>query len=530
MINIIIIIEKVNLILRLFINYWNLMGNKNSKEELNVELQKLGEKENKKNPDSLESGNILIYLNDLISINSTSNPEDDYKILKLINKGRFSDINLVENKISGNKGIMKTLHKSNNFSGREEKFLQNELKTLTSLDHPNIINVFDFYSNETTYSYITEFCKEGDLYEELLQNGAYDEKTVAYIMYQIFSAVNYCHKKKIINRSLSLENILISEKRNNFPTVKIGYFGTSIMAEKDAILNQKMENSYYIAPEVINKCYNEKCDIWSCGVIMYFLLTARPPFAGENIDDLNDKILSGKYDLFCYPFDKLSKNCIDLLKQLLELRVYKRISAEKALNHPWFEENKSKLLFHQINDESIIEKLIENLKNYQNVSILQKISMAYLIHSYPQMKDVINASKLFNRIDEDDDCKINKKELLDGLKIKYNSIVRKEDIDLIFKNLDLNNNGYIDYEEFVSASVNKKRFMNKNVLTLAFNFFDKNKSGEITFDEIEKMFKESVIDKSKVHESLQKIMKDVDLNIDGIITFDEFVIIMKKLI
>ena len=72
--------------------------------------------------------------------------------------------------------------------------------------------------------------------------------------------------------------------------------------------------------------------------------------------------------------------------------------------------------------------------------------------------------------------------------------------------------------------------MNKNVLTLAFNFFDKNKSGEITFDEIEKMFKESVIDKSKVHESLQKIMKDVDLNIDGIITFDEFVIIMKKLI
>jgi len=156
--------------------------------------------------------------------------------------------------------------------------------------------------------------------------------------------------------------------------------------------------------------------------------------------------------------------------------------------------------------------------------------MAYLIHSYPQMKDVINAAKLFNRIDEDDDCKINQKELLEGLKIKYNTVVKQQDVEQIFQNLDINNNGYIDYEEFVSAAVNKKKFMNKNVLMLAFKFFDKNDSGEITFDEIEKMFKESVVDKNKVHESLQKIIKDVDLDVDGKITFEEFVVVMKRII
>ena len=80
-------------------------------------------------------------------------------------------------------------------------------------------------------------------------------------MYQLFTAVNYCHKKHIINRSLSLDNILISEKKNNLPTIKIGCFCTSIMAEKDAIIKQKMEESFYMAPEVIKKCYNEKCDI-----------------------------------------------------------------------------------------------------------------------------------------------------------------------------------------------------------------------------------------------------------------------------
>ena len=106
------------------------------------------------------------------------------------------------------------------------------------------------------------------------------------------------------------------------------------MAEKDAIQNQQLINSYYNAPEVLNKCYNEKCDIWSCGVIMYFLLTARPPFGGENNEEINAKILSGKYDITSPPFDKLSYNCKDLLEQLLCSKAYRRLNVERALNHP----------------------------------------------------------------------------------------------------------------------------------------------------------------------------------------------------
>ena len=121
------------------------MGSNNSKNEVNKDLQKLGKEENEKNPDTLESGNVLIYLNDFIYINSHSKPEKDYKILEQINKGEFSDINLVENNLSGNKGIMKTIHKSHNLTDVEEKFLQNDLKMLSKLDHPNIINVFNFY-------------------------------------------------------------------------------------------------------------------------------------------------------------------------------------------------------------------------------------------------------------------------------------------------------------------------------------------------------------------------------------------------
>ena len=109
--------------------------------------------------------------------------------------------------------------------------------------------------------------------------------------------------------------------------------------------------------------------------------------------------------------------------------------------------------------------------------------------------------------------------------------IQKKEFDELFSNLDLNNSGFIDYEEFVAAAVNKNIFMRENILSMAFKFFDKDDSGEITIDEIEMMFKEAVKDgKTDVHQALKKIMEEVDLNIDGKINFEEFTKFMKQLI
>ena len=506
------------------------MGANDSKKEVNDDLRKIGQEANDNNPDEMDDGNTFIYLNSIIEMNDNTEPEKDYKILNSIRKGRFSDINLVQSKVSGNKCIMKTLYKSPKFSEKEENYLKKDFKVLSSLDHPNIINVFSFYSNKDSYTYITEYCKEGDLFQELLNKGPYGEKTAAYIMYQILSAVNYFHKKDIINRNLSLDNILISDRRDNIPTVKISYFGTSVMAEKDVIQDKKIGNSYYIAPEVIKKEYNEKCDIWSCGVILYFLLSGRAPFPGDNNKDISKKILDGKYDIKLPPFGGLSKNCISLLTQLLEINVPKRLSARDALNHPWFKDFACKEYFNQIGDKKIVEKLINNLKKSKNLTILQKISMAYLIHNYPQMKDVINASKLFNKMDEDVDGKIYKRDFYESIEKHFkNVVITQEDVELIYKNIDINNNGYLDYEEFVFAAVDKTKFVNKSILKVAFKFFDKDNSGEITVDELEKIFCESSNEKDAIKKNLEMILKEADINKDRKISLEEFIIIMKKI-
>jgi calcium-dependent protein kinase len=208
----------------------------------------------------------------------------------------------------------------------------------------------------------------------------------------------------------------------------------------------------------------------------------------------------------------------------------KRITAQEALNHSWFKENRSKELFNQIKDEHTLKKLISNLKAYKKDSIIQETALAYLVHNFPQMKDVVNACKLFNQIDINGDGKINKQELLKGLQSKMKSPTLEQDVEQIYRNIDMDNNGYIEYEEFVRAAVSKEKFLNENVLRFAFRYFDKDGSGEITFDEIEAVFKESITDKNKVHESLAQIINEVDANGDGVISFSEFADIMKKML
>ena len=263
---------------------------------------------------------------------------------------------------------------------------------------------------------------------------------------------------------------------------------------------------------------------------MYILLSARPPFGGENDNEIMGRVAYGKYDLSSPPFNKLSKSSLDLIQKLLTMDPNQRITAEQALNHPWFKEFKSQELYNRINDRNTMKTLINNLKSYRRTSVIQETALAYLVHHFPQFKDVVNSCKLFNQIDKSGDGKITKDELYKGLAEKYKSDTLEKDVDLIYSNLDMDNNGYIGYEEFVRAAVSKEYFVRDNVLKFAFRYFDKDNSGEISFNEIEELFSQSIADKTKVHQTLQNIIKEVDANNDGKINFNEFSKVMKKML
>eukprot|EP00829_Urostomides_striatus_P004140 TRINITY_DN14472_c0_g2_i1.p1 TRINITY_DN14472_c0_g2~~TRINITY_DN14472_c0_g2_i1.p1 ORF type:complete len:182 (+),score=24.71 TRINITY_DN14472_c0_g2_i1:39-548(+) len=149
----------------------------------------------------------------------------------------------------------------------KERFFS-EINILKILDHPNIVRLFEVFQDSKRFYLVTELCTGGELFDKLGQQKAYTEKEAACIMKQLLSAVVYCHSKKVVHRDLKPENLLMESATKN-ARLKVIDFGTSQMFDTNKKMTTKIGTPLYIAPEVLQKSYTEKCDIWSCGVILY---------------------------------------------------------------------------------------------------------------------------------------------------------------------------------------------------------------------------------------------------------------------
>ena len=406
------------------------------------------------------------------------------------------------------------------------------------MDHPNIVKIFEFFNSTKNYYLITEYCKEGELFEKIIKEAPFTEEYTAFIMYQIFSAVYYCHTQNILHRDLKPENILLECKEKNNIKIKIIDFGTAKIFEKNKTEKKIIGSSYYIAPEVLYQSYNEKCDLWSCGVIMYILLSSSPPFAGKCDNEIFENIKRGFFDLEGEKWQNISINAKNLIKNLLEKNVGIRISAEEALEHKWFKNLNTKENLNFV-EPAKIKKMLIQLTAYSPDKLLQHIALAYLVHNFPQHDEVITANKLFNMIDDNSNGKINEEELKIGLKkmLKNENINLDEMISSIFINVDSDQNGCLQYEEFVRGCIDKECFINDDIIKFSFAFFDKDKNGEITCEEIEDILLKSIT-KEKDNESeknsyidcVKKMIVEVDVNKDGKVSYDEFRDMMKNML
>ena len=477
-----------------------------------------------------------LSLNSELLISQVKNdPFQDYEEIKELGSGSFAKVFLVRNNVTGLIRAMKVIKKKNSSlissdsgQGSSDLEILNEIDALKHIDHPNVVKIFEFYNSEDAYYLITEYCGGGELFKVIREKKKLTEIQCAYVMYQVLSAIKYCHKLKIMHRDLKPENILIykHDEKNDYYDVKICDFGTSQIFKKGQWQNQPCGSVYYVAPEVINKKYNSKCDLWSVGVIMFMLLSNKAPFGGKKDSDILRNVISGKYNL------GFLKNCteitIDLIGKLLEKDYKKRISAEEAMNHEFFTRFNIKELVNDIKDKSIVKKLITNLKNYKSSSILQETALAYLVHNYPDLEEIENACKLFNKIDINGDGKITSGILYKGI-CKYWEGDDDKEILEIFEKLDTDHNNYIGYEEFIRAAVDKSIFLDEKVLKFAFKYFDKNNTGEITYQSLSSIFKEHIKNAS-IDESLKKIMEEVDKDSDGKIGYSDFCELMKKIL
>ncbi len=484
-----------------------------------------------------EVSNDLVVKKASFVVKQDKNPIDAYLLLHKLGSGTYGSVNLVKHRLTEVERAMKKIRKEKKLDKelqkKKDEEIMNEIEILKSIDHPNIVKIYEFFSTPDYYYLVTEFCKGGELFDQFEKYAPFDEFHAAFIMYQIFTAVHYCHLKRIVHRDLKPENILI-EKQNNdgYFLIKVIDFGTAKLFKKDKMERTLIGSPYYIAPEVINRHYNEKCDLWSCGVIFYILLSNKLPFNGEDDKEVFENIQKGDYNINLPIFNKVSSEAKDLIKKLLVLDPDKRINLKNVLSHKFFEKKKIKEYICGVSKEKILHCL-KNINDYRSEFVLQTTVLAFLVHNFTHHEAVKDVSKFFNIFDngiEQADGKLTREEVIKGLaKFMPKSEVIKN-VDSIFTKIDTDGNGYIEYEEFVGACIDKNIFLQSNILKFAFNFFDKDSSGTIDLNELEEIFCAEKTNSDELRRSLKEVIKSIDVNGDGEIDFEEFTNMMVKII
>lgn len=464
---------------------------------------------------------LKVTINTLIE-ESSGLPTKKYKVLSRLGDGSYGTVYLAVNLMTKANVAMKKINKVKE-NEIDEMEIKNEINILKKLDHPNIVKILEFYSTDKSYYIITDYCSCGELYNQIKHQ--YNENQLAVLFYQLFSGLCYLHTNNIVHRDLKLENILISEIEKDKSTnknlfwIKIIDFGTAKIFEKNKNEKAVVGSSYYIAPEVLHKNYNEKCDTWSAGVILYMLIVGRAPFDGVDDDQIISNIKKGEFNSKHRKLLSASSEVQDLVQKLLEVKPEKRLSAAQALKHPWFKKFNAKSIYMNIEKEKI-KKYLDILLSYQINSKFQQMVLAFIVHNVAPSEEIKDILKIFRVFNVNDDGKLSKEELYKGLIAYFDEGKIKSQIDGLFLMLDGANHGYVEYEEFLRGCLDKKTILNDEHLVYAFNFFDKDNKGKICVEQIKANFRD--IDSKVSEEVFRNIFKEIDINEDGEIDFSEF--------
>ena len=480
----------------------------------------------------------------------STNPYEKYEIISQLGEGSYGKVYKVKEKGTDIFRAMKIVKKRFSYDNpEEEKRIKKEMQILKKLDHPNIIKVFEFYNDKSEFFIISEICEGGELFDKIVKLKKFTERNAANVMKQILSAIQFCHKNQIIHRDLKPENILIEDKdinNSNFCLIKVIDFGTAEIFKKNTLLSKQIGTPYYIAPEVLNNLYNEKCDMWSCGVIMYILLCGFPPFYGKNDQEIYNSIKSGRFTFKNVIWNSVSVYAKNLIKKLLNVDFTKRPTAEEAIRDPWFSifsdgniyslnectnfkntmtsDNNSK---GEKLKELGLKEALYNLKNFRAERKLQLATLYFMVHTLVEKEDVQIIRDIFNKFDLDKDGRLTKEEIEQGFKkAKYLDCSEKE-INKLMDVADIDGNGYIEYQEFIAATYSKQKILSEINLRKAFDMFDNDKDEKISSDELKLILGVGNEENDIVW---SKIISEIDSDGDGVISFDEFKTMMYNLI
>lgn len=462
------------------------------------------------------------------------NLKERYSLGAVLGAGSFGVVREVTEKRTKRKYAVKTIPKSPKNAKSTPRYL---LKLQTEVDAMGQIgasldSVFlkDVFEDDLHVHLVMELCEGGSILDRL-KDGEYSERQVADIMRSVLRFLAQCHAKGLIYRDVKPDNFMFL---HNGPdsAVKATDFGLSIRHRpEDPPLKSRSGTPAYMAPEVIQQSYNEACDAWSAGIMMYQLLTGRFPF-WDNVKDCTlqqvwKAILTDRIDFGAAELKPISEPAKQLLRGLLERDPRKRMKPSQALTHSWIQDPDT------ASDLPLRSSVVQRLQRFATYGHLKQLVLRMIADeigaaptSQQEAQELMTAlAGLFDELDVDNSGSVSVDELMGGLeRLGYD--ISEAEMEQLMQRVDINHDGSLELAEFVAGLVDWNQLQADKQwgywVQLAFQKLDCNGDGFISLDEIiMQLPMEGSTDSERLLEA-RRMLREADSNGDGRVSREEF--------
>ena len=397
--------------------------------------------------------------------------------------------------------------------------LERELRLLPTLDHPNVLMIYDFLEDDLSFYLVTEHYLYGEFERYITGRQRMPEHLAGKVLSQLFSALNYSHQLGISQRRLNLNSICLQTEADDVNLhVKVSFGEGHLTEEREE--REKM----YMAPEALKGKYLERSDIWSCGVILYHLLSGEVPFPGKTSSEIITKMQKTGLSFNSPIWRKISQDGISFISLLLNQIVSSRPMAQECMGEKWAKRHAGRKKLRS----RTVWRVLERLKGAQVPTGLKRAIEMFMVVRMADREALSIISEAFRSLDHDGDGSIGFAELHRGYRKHMNASKARETAQTVFQTLDYNNSGTITFSEFLLAAVNTHKLLSYENIRRAFDTLDKDKTGQVTTEELKELL---MTENPDSHAELMKQMFDlVDTSGDGEIDYEEFEQMMTKVL
>eukprot|EP00250_Pteridium_aquilinum_P009691 c18864_g1_i2 orf=454-2049(+) len=440
-----------------------------------------------------------------------------YSFRRELGRGQFGVTRLCTNKATGEHFACKSISKRKLTHKEDIEDVRREVQIMHHLTgHPNIVELKAAYEDANSVHLVMELCAGGELFDRIITKGKYTERAAAGVCRTIVEVIQSCHSLGVMHRDLKPENFLLLNKKEDSP-LKITDFGLSVFFKPGEVFRDIVGSAYYVAPEVLRRHYGPEADIWSIGVILYILLSGVPPFWAETEQGIFKTILEDTVDFTNEPWPAISSGAKDLIKKMLNQNPKERIGIQAILSHPWIRVD------GEASDKPLDNAVLMRMKQFRAMNKLKKLALKVIAESLSE-EEITGLKEMFKNIDVDNSGTLTLEELKRGL-AKQGSVLAEYEVRQLMEAADVDGNGTIDYMEFITATVHMNKMDKDENLLSAFQYFDRDRSGYITTDELRQALTEHNMGDAAV---IEDIIEEVDTDHDNRINYEEFVAMMRK--